>query len=215
MKRRKAISLAVLVCLVAITAVGSIAYFTAKDSVTNTFMISTYDPDNPVDPSKVFSIEVYETEGGTKTTEGITYEDIKPGDALYKDPTVENTGKYNQWVRVQVTINNAASWQAACDKHGIADLMSIFGGCDDSKWTKYAAPAEDKEADTVTYEFYLNKELKPAETETLFNSVTIPASFNTEDMAALSKFEVKISAEAIQSEGTGDGAKEAFDNHWN
>lgn len=214
MKRRKAVSLAALICIVAITAVGSLAYFTAKDSVTNTFMVSTYDPDNPVEPSDIFSIEVYETEEGIKTTEGRTYADIKPGDTLDKDPTVENTGEYSQWVRVQVTITNAASWQAACEKHGITDLMSIFGGYDESKWIRYSEPEEDGEADAVTYEFYLNKELKPGEAETLFSTITIPGEFKAEEMTALSIFKVKISADAIQSDGTGDSAKEAFDNYW-
>lgn len=217
MKRRKALSLAVIICIIAITAVGSIAYFTAKDSVTNTFMMSTYDPDNPdkpVNPDDIFSIKVYETENGTETTKGRTYTEIGPGDVLDKDPTVKNTGAYSQWVRVQVSISNADAWKKACDSHGITDLMKIFGGCDDSKWSRYAQPAEDREEDTVTYEFYLNEELKPGEAQTLFTTVIIPGEFNAEDMANLSRFEIKVSAEAIQSKGTGESAKEAFDKCW-
>lgn len=204
--------------MIGILAIGSIAYFTSQDSLTNTFMMSTYDPDNPGNPSNpedIFSIRIYETENGEETTTGKTYTDIKPGDVLEKDPTVRNTGAYSQWVRMQVTITNAAAWKEACEKYGITELLEIFGGYDESKWSMYEEAYEDKEADTLTYEFYLNQELKPKETATLFTTMKIPQEFKAEDMISLSRFELKVTADAIQSQGTGESSREAFKSYWN
>ncbi len=209
--KRRLLLIAVAVCLVSVMALGSLAYFTAQDNITNTFMTATYDPENPggtVNPDDLFSIQVLETADGELTNEGKTYEGIQPGDVLAKDPTVKNTGDYSQWVRVHVTLTNAANWQAICVEHGITDLTTIFGGFDSGKWTLGGTSSV---GDTLTYTYYLNSKLEPDATATLFNTVTIPAVLTIEDMVKLSKFELTIAADAIQSKNTGDSAKAAFD----
>ncbi len=213
--KRKALITAVVVCLAAILAFGTLAVFTGNDAVTNKFMIAEYDPNNPVTPDELFSIDVYETdENGDKTDIGKTYDGIQPGDVLDKDPTIKNTGRYDQYARVHVTVTNAANWQKVCAANGITDLTAIFGGFDGTKWTRVDAPVEDTEKDTLTYTFYYNGVLKPGETATLFKTVTIPMSIDNAQMAALEYFEISIAADAIQSANTGDNAVSAFANYW-
>lgn len=215
--KRKVLSVALIVCLVAIMAFGTLAYFSSHDSVTNKFMIAIYDPTNPdkeITPNELFSVTVEETlPDGTKAPDGITYTKIQPGDELHKDPTIINTGKYDQYVRVSVTVTNAAAWQTACAKHGITDLTTIFHGFDSSKWT-LASTSADTENNTLTYTYYYNGVLAPEESATLFTTVIIPSCFDAEDMVSLKYFELSVAADAIQSDNTGANAAEAFTNCW-
>lgn len=209
--KRKTLIVAVAVCLAAILALGSLAVFSNSDDITNKFMVATSD-----DPDQeIFDVDVWETgEDGNKTDDGIVYEDIQPGDILSKDPTVENTGLYDQYVRVMVTVTNAKNWMNACEKHSITDLTTIFGDFDGTKWTRIDAPVYNETADTLTYTYYYNGVLAPEETATLFTTVTIPQAFDIADMVSLKSFELSVSAQAIQSAHTGNNAVEAFANYW-
>lgn len=207
-RKKKILIAAVALGLVAIMALGSMAYFTSRDEVTNTFMVASFDPDNPEEPDDLFSIDVYETDpdSGEKIDE-YTYEDIAPADVLHKDPTVENTGAYSQYVRVQVTLSNASAWLDAVEKYGIdLPLWTVLDA-----WESAGDYVYDEEADTLVWTYYLSYALEPGESQVIFETVTIPAELRTEDMeAALSNFQIIVTADAIQSANTGDSAQEAF-----
>lgn len=212
MEKRKALMAAVAVCLVALLAIGTLAIFTARDSITNTFLMTSNNPEDPDD--ELFSIRIYETaEDGGQTTEGRTYQNIAPGDVLDKDPTVQNTGQYGQWIRMMITLTNAQVWQEICEAHQ-TDLPSMLGGYDENTWTRYDEPVYDAAADTLTYTFYLDRELDVGEAATLFTTLTIPGSFDLTDMNRLNTFQISVSADAIQSAHTGSNAKDAFDMYW-
>lgn len=210
--KRRLLTAALIICLAAIIASGTLAYFTDTGRLSNEFMTATYDPENPdqvVDPDSLFSIRVYETDkDGKQTTTGLTYKNIAPGQVIDKDPTVQNTGKYGQWVRVAVTVTEAKAWTDA----GILDLTQHID-YDKTQWT-CVAPLAINSDDSVTYVFYLNKVLESGQTATLFNHVTIPPTLRVEDMTKLSHFEINIAADAIQSDNTGANAQIAFDNYW-
>ena len=213
MKKRRILIASLVVCLAAIMAFGSLAYFTAQDRVENKFYTAAYDPDNPDKPinaDDLFSIKVYETDNtktdGSKTETGNTYEKIQPGDVLAKDPTVKNTGKYDAYIRVNVTVDKAAAWKSIVPAD--SDLTAIFGGFESSKWT-LAGKTEDAVANTVTYSYYLNESLAPEATATLFDTVTIPSYITAAQFATIANFKITVTADAIQSANTGTIA-EAF-----
>lgn len=210
MKKHKLLISALTIGIVAILAGSSLAYFTAKDVVKNDFMIAGYDPENPdkpINPNDVFSISVYETDSkkndGSKTTVGNVYKDIQPGDKLLKDPTVENTGKYDAYIRVNVTLTKADEWTEIIPL--TSDLSRIFTGFDADKWT-LAGFSSDEDKNTITYSFYLNEALAPQETATLFTGITIPDFLTVDQFVSVSNFSLIISADAIQSKNTGDVA---------
>lgn len=214
MKKRTLI-LAVVICMIAIVGFGSLAYFQSTKNLTNYFAVAGItdptDPSETIDPDDLFSIKLDEkdilSEGRTET--GNTYTEIMPGDTLTKDPTVTNTGKYDAWVRVKVTVTDATDWTEVCAKHGITDLATIFNGYVPANWDREIS--EDvTESDTITYTYYYKTKVAPEGTAKLFESVTIPAVLDVEDMAALSTFQLKIVGEAIQADNTGDTAQEAF-----
>ncbi len=149
--------------------------------------------------------DIVKTDGETAT-----YTNILPGTVLTKKPVVTNTGSYDQYVRVKVTIDNATWWLSQN-----FELVSILNGLDSTVWTLNDAETVGPTAnsDTITYVFYLNNKLTPDATATLFESVTIPTVLTQADMAGLvaGTFSMDILAEAVQTENVGTTAIEAFD----
>ena len=210
--KKKVLAVSLVLVVIAIMSSGSLAWFNAKDQVTNTFKIAT-DDNGDID----FSIDLFETdENGDKEDTGLTFEDLLPGSVCDKDPTIKNTGDYNMYARVKVTVDNATALKTAFAKYGITDLSTVFGGYDDSKWTR-GEIIENADDDTLTYVYYCNDVLAPDDEATLFTTVTIPGEFVQEDCEGFTEFSLDIAAEAIQSDELPDSvtdAQSAFSTCW-
>ena len=211
LNKKKVVVVSLAISLIAILSLGSLAWFNAKDEVTNKFMVTNSEDD----AEKIFSVDVWEyVDGDTenKDQDGNEYNDIVPGGRYHKEPYVENTGLYDQWIRVKVTVSDADEWLAILGTD--YDLTTIFEGFDESAWTRYDEPmlVEEVGGSTLTYVYYLNYKLAPTETAALFNTVVIPSQMTQQDMATLGgTFELDIVAEALQADNTGNSAYEAFD----
>lgn len=216
MTKKKVFAIALAICLFAVVSMGTLAWFNDSASITNTFKVATSETDT--DPT--FSVEVSETDlNGQKTTEGVTYYDVLPGDTISKNPTVKNTGDYSQWIRVTVTLTKAQGW---VDGGGSTKFTDIFAGSTydlttnvgntSNTWllvSDTTTVADDK----ATWYLYLNKSLSAGDSETLFTTVSIPGAFTQGDMAAFNnEFEVLVSADALQVDNTGANAVAAFSN---
>ena len=110
MSKKKIFIVALSVCLIATLSIGTLAWFTAEDSVTNNFFVG----DTNTDADEVFGIDVWENrdEDGDgvyeeEKAEGLVYETILPGERLSKEPHLENTGIHPQYVRAIVTVTEA------------------------------------------------------------------------------------------------------------
>ena len=211
LSKKKVLVIALAVCLVAILSMGSLAWFNASEDITNEFHMSTSEED----PDAIFSVDVWEYIDGDTTTpdyDGHTFTDIVPGATYEKEPHIENTGSYSQWIRVKVSISEGQKWIDALNGY---DLSLAFGGHDETLWTRYDAPAIDATTGDLVYVFYLNDVLDPDEDVAIFDSVTIPTVLEQDDMVFEDGvFKLNIVAEAIQSQYTGTTAKAAFDNCW-
>lgn len=210
--KKKILVISVIVCLVALVSIGTLAWFNDSDEVTNQFYIATSEDGDPTNPDDIFSVDVWEyTDGDTENKEqdGEVYENITPGGRYHKEPYVENTGAYDQWVRVKVTLSDAGAWQEIMAKHNLTNLNAIFEGHDESAWTFGGSELKD---DYLTYTYYLNYKLAPGEKACLFTTVVIPGELDQSDMAKLGgDFALKIVAEAVQYDNLGaNNAKEAF-----
>lgn len=208
MTKKKVFVAALAVCLVAVLSMGTLAWFSAEDEVTNKFMIA----DSESDPNEIFSVDVWEnTPDGDKDQDGYEYKDILPGDQLKKEVYVENTGAYDQYIRVKVTVNNADAWIAALGNG--YDLGTMFLGHDETKWTRYEVGqySNDANGSYYTMVFYLNEKLAPNATVNLFETVEIPSQLTQQQMSFVGgQFDLTILAEAVQTENVGDSAYEAF-----
>ncbi len=225
--KKKVFVAALAVCLAAILSMGTLAWFSAQDDVTNKFYIASSDD---TDPEDIFSIDVWEnTPDGDKDPDGYEYKDILPGDVLKKEVNVENTGYYDQYVRVTVTVSDAQAWMTALNTNGVAPkLEQIVDGWDRNAnvWVDNSAEVVD---DTIVYTMYYNHILLGdmesiydnggvhKDVVTVFTAVKIPSTLTVEQAAAFeSNFEINVKADAVQTENLGlnrsqgDGAEEAF-----
>lgn len=204
MSKRKISVAALAISLIAILSLGTIAWFHDEDKVTNKFFIAD---SSDTDSDDIFSIDVWEeNKGGTVSHGGIVYGEILPGDELVKKARVENTGHYDQYVRVIVEISDAEAWAGAVGSDFV--IENCFTGFDASVWTSTSKFIEN---DTLTYVLYYNDILQSGEIIALFDEVVIPTTLTQEQAAAFKGgFTIDIKAQAVQTENVGTDAVEAF-----
>lgn len=205
MTKKKVFVAALAVCVVAVLSLGTLAWFSDSDYVDNTFKIATSDDDTADD---IFSIDVWETTPeGEKTETGYTYEDVLPGDSLTKDVFVKNTGYYDQYVRVIVTISDAEAWLNLIPDNTTGEAAAtlatqIFKGLDLSKWDHiYNNLSENPNATELIYVLYYKDILEADEVINVFDSIEIPTSMTREEAARFdNEFTITVKAQAVQTE---------------
>lgn len=208
MNKKKVFVIALAIALIAILSFGTLAWFNSTDTVTNIFNVATSDED----PDEIFSVDIWEhvdkdgndaVSDDEKDQDGLTFDDIVPGGYYEKTPYVENTGKYDQWVRIVVTVTDAEAWTNALGEG--YELDKIFIGHPESNWERVFEPYKD--GDTLNYVYYYKNVLKPGDTAMLFKAVQLPGELTQEDIAPLQGgFELTLRADAIQADAIGDYA---------
>lgn len=216
--KKKVLVVSLAVCLIAILSLGTLAWFTAKDEVTNKFYVA--DTQNP-DAEDVFGIDVWEKDengnviSAKDDNTGMVFEEIIAGDKLTKEPHFENTGIHPMWVRATVTITGADVLKEAIGGLRWFAWENLFEGKDAGQWIVDSATYNPVTKE-IKYVLYYQKTLeKDASTEQLFDTVLIPTGLTVEQAERLDSFDISILGEAIQSENLGvSSAKEAFETYW-
>ena len=211
--KKKVFVSALAICLIAIISMGTLAWFSAQDEVTNKFMIADSDDDTP---DEIFSVDVWEnTPDGEKDQDGYEYTDILPGDTLKKEARVENTGHYDQYVRVTVTISDAQAWIAALGSDfNVADVFDGFVAADwNHIWNNMNGATTIPE--NFVYVMYYKDIVKPGDVINVFNNVKIPTSLTREEAVAFGgNFDITVKAEAVQTENVVPEGTAAADAAW-
>lgn len=229
MSKKKLLSLAIVVIMIAILSFSTLAWFSDSESVKNDFLIANSDDDTP---DEIFSVDLWEDKDGDGVPddeqpgdeEGLIYEDILPGDVLDKVVKVKNTGYYDQYVRVTVTVSDLSAWKTVLNKGtNPLYLHEIVNGLNAAELWHVEPGVEDTTNDTITYTLYYQRILLGEQdsnhdngintTEAVvFESVKVPASM-TQEQAALFEtgFQIDVKADAIQTENILD-AKTGI--HW-
>jgi len=221
MNKKKVLITALAICLVAILSMGSLAWFSAQDSVTNNFYVADSTDNTPED---IFSVDVYEKydSDGNGTPEeyqnGISYKDILPGDELDKNAIVKNTGHYDQYIRVIITISDKAVWKSIVESTGADfdtyDIKQHFIGFDASKWDLVHSTM-DNTGENIQYVLYYNDKLEAGDSFSIFTGVEIPEAMTQEhashfDDDGIWGFTIDVKAQAVQTENVGATAYDAF-----
>ena len=211
--KKKVFVTALAICLIAIISMGTLAWFSAQDEVTNKFMIADSDDDTP---DEIFSVDVWEnTPDGEKDQDGYEYTDILPGDTLKKEARVENTGHYDQYVRVTVTISDAQAWIAALGADfNVADVFGGFVAADwNHIWNNMNGATTIPE--NFVYVMYYKNIVEPGDVINVFNNVKIPTSLTREEAVAFGgNFDITVKAEAVQTENVVPEGTAAADAAW-
>ena len=114
-----------------------------------------------------------------------------------------NTGCYDEFVRMNVTVDNDAAWLAVLENGDTVESLWL-ATLDTANWVRYYDGKVD--GDTITYTYYYVGTVAPnGLTPKLFSLVEIPTYLDQADMALLAdgKFAVDVVAEAIQTENLG------------
>lgn len=201
------------VLLVTASVLGTMAYLTSQDTVTNTFTVGSVAI--KLDEAKANTDgSLVEGEGAARVKAN-SYK-LLPGHTYNKDPmvTVLN-GSEASYIKMTVTFSKASALDAIFAPTG-ADLTSIFNGYDSTNWI-YKDNTKDATADTRTYEFWY-KETVGAPTadvalDALFDSITVPGSITNEQLKTIEGMTITVNAYAIQADGfeTEAAAWAAFD----
>ena len=214
--KKKIFVMAIAISLIAILSFSTLAWFSDSKELTNNFMIADTQ-DN--DPDDIFSVKLDETTPeGSGDNDGYVYNDILPGDELVKEPVVTNTGYYDQYIRVTVTVTDAGAWMTVLGKTAADDypaLSEIVSGYDANLWdcsvTRVStSPSDDNLVYTLYYKKILSGEIVDAVTDllpsnvTVFEKVLIPDGMTQAQAAAFdNQFDIKVKAEAVQTENVG------------
>lgn len=235
--KKKLFAAALAICLLSTISFSTLAWFNASESVTNQFFVASTGTGTGGGSTaeKIFSVDLWEyvgdkdtlagedkdsnnnpiVEATEKDHDGLAFENILPGVVYHKEPVVENTGSYDQWIRVVVTVTKATAWKDILSTYGITDLGTIFLEHDDTVWECHSGAGWEAD-DAINYVYYLNEKLAPREMAVLFTGVKLPEQMTQTDAATLLdgtdvEFDITIRADAIQTEGlNATNANEAF-----
>lgn len=209
--KRKALLLTFCAVLLVVASVlGTIAYLTANDKVTNTFTVGRVAIN--LDEAKV-------TEDGKAVTPAERVKEnrykLLPGHTYTKDPTVTVlSGSESSYIKMTVTFTEAKELDDIFAPNG-ADLTHIFNGYSEKEWT-YKGNTKNTTANTRTYEFWY-KEAVGAPTadvklDALFDSITVPSTINNDQLKTIAGMMITVNAYAIQADGftTAEEAWAAF-----
>lgn len=180
--KKKIISIALVVAMIAIIAAGSFAYFTDTDEADNVFTVG--------------NVKIDLTEPNWEKQGKIDADTVYAGEALAKDPTVENTGKNPCFVRVKVT---------GLDQFGKNNMITYESG------SNYTANNINDGWEYYEGYFYWTKPLVVAGTENeswndglvsktvpLFDRVRMPIGLTGDETNVQP---IVVTAEAVQAQG--------------
>ena len=227
---KKALLLALCaVLLVAATVMGTMAYLTSQDTVTNTFTVGKVAI--TLDEAKVNADGKPVDADGDVVTLGdaprVDKNDYKlmPGHTYTKDPTIHvDTSSEDCFIRAKVTLTNAKEWIAIATKYADNKVENIIQGTNDDIWW-VSQPAVDEENNTMTYTFVYKNESHTDELGkriwtsadsgnlVLFDKIVMPDNLTNDELAGVGDSKITVVAEAIQADGfeTEAAAWAAFD----
>ncbi len=221
--KKKVFVSALVISLVAIISMGTLAWFTDSDDVTNKFNFATSGTPSATD----FGVDVYEIDkDGTVydsgvDEDGITYNNILPGDELVKKAFVKNTStdnlstagtNYSQFVRATVKIKEGGVIKSTSTMSDL-DTVNAILDFNSAKWSIANCTYDAANGEYVVV-LYGNEILEPNDEFALFTTVTVPTWLTVDHANTMGNaFSISIKAEAVQSDNTGyTTAQDAFAN---
>ena len=191
------------VLLVAASVLGTMAYLTSQDTVTNTFTVGSVaikldeakaNPDGSLVPN-------------AERVKANSYKLI-PGHTYTKDPTVTvKAPSEESYVRMLVTVTFD---KQLTETQLATELDNIFTDYS-TNWGRSAKQIETVDGKTViTYEYRYSTTVSAATEDiklpALFTGIAIPNTWTGDDLAALGNININIVAQAIQADGFTDAA---------
>lgn len=174
--KKKIFAICIIVALIATAVIsGTLAYFTDTDDATNVFTVGNVNIDL-TEPNWLVN--------------GEEADDVYPGEALPKDPTIENIGANPCFVRIKVTGLDCLK-NAGLSAQDVAYRTNYNVGVLGENW-----------ADGGDGYFYYTKVLGKGETTpAVFDSIVIPTDVTNAIGNLDISYEIEVFAEAVQAQG--------------
>lgn len=201
-------SVKILVCcllvalIVAASVLGTLAYLTASDTVTNTFTVGQVDI--KLDEAKVD--EEGKAVAGADRVQTNAYH-LLPGLTYAKDPMVTvQPNSEESYIRMILTVHNASAVQSIITKHNLTDFADLIGGWDQTVWL-YEGYTADDEKNTISFEFRHYQKVvtedDPLPLAPLFTTLIVPGTVTGTEMSSLyaGGFKMVVTGHAIQADG--------------
>lgn len=148
------------------------------------------------------------------------YGKIYPGQTIYKDPTIQNTGDNDAWIAAKVTLKDGEGELHKIigydNYEGIDIEMLLIGGLLDERvhvgtWNgienvcyneRYAMVQVPSAAEgEFEFYFFFLETFEQGHSEVLFDTLSIPAYWNNQEMKELVNLEIQIQAFGAQTSG--------------
>ena len=190
------------VALVAASVLGTLAYLTSTDTVTNTFTVG-----------KV-QIKLDEAKANADGSLVPNADRVKansykllPGHTYNKDPMVTVLkDSESSYIKMTVTFTKAAELDEIFASNGGADMTSIFNGYDGTTWIAKDV-TKDTAANTRTYEFWYKNavaaiadDADDVALEPLFTSIKVPGFITNAQLDTIKGMTITVNAYAIQAD---------------
>lgn len=213
MKKKTILTILSFIMVAMISVMGTLAYLTDSESVTNTFTVGQVDivlDEADVDENGEI------IEGSDRVKENKYH--LIPGQNYTKDPTITvQANSEDSYIRMIMTIHNANAVQAIIDKYQLGDFSAFIDGWDETVW-QYKDFSEDKTANTISFEFRYKETVSTGSAAVklpaLFTTLKVPKNVNGTELKALydpdgnenydDGFKMVIVGHAIQKAGFAD-----------
>ena len=189
------------VMLVLVSVMGTMAYLTSHDTVTNTFTVGNVKI--TLDEAKVDANGTAITGDAAERVKANSYK-LLPGHTYNKDPMVTVLkGSESSYIKMTVTFSKANELDAIFAPNG-ANMTSIFEGYDSTNWIS-KGNTEDTQANTRTYEFWYKKAVAAPDNDVpldaLFDKIVVPGTITNTQLASIQGMTITVNAYAIQADG--------------
>lgn len=215
--KKKILALA-LVVVVAVTAIAgaSLAYLTDTEDQVNTFTAGNVDI--MLDEQKI----TLDEDGYINGYEGRTEDDqdfgkMFPGQVITKDPTITNIGSEKAYIAAKITvtatdlesligtgyegllgINKMISGGLVKENDTMKQDHPLFGTLPVYGDETYSIYQEKVDANTYVFYIFIETIMAPEQSVTLFDTITIPAEWDNEEMAKIADLNIHVEAFATQ-----------------
>lgn len=173
---RTLLSLCLAVVLVLTAVLGTIAYMTASDSVTNTFTVGSFAKPEPTDPAHPEKLKEYIEESNW-----VDNSKLVPGSSIPKDPKVGiGTGSEEAWVYVYIKNNLVTA-------SGNEVTFKLNGGWEAVDATEVTPGSGVYTGGLFKFSTTLNAVSTDAWTSTIFDNVQVASTATVEGFNATAK----------------------------
>lgn len=173
--------------------------------------------------------------GGTDTTFH-DYGKVYPGQTIFKDPTVTNTGSLPAWIAFKVTLTDGAGdLTQVMGYEGYEDIdievlltgglldekvhFGIWNGIPDATYNDHYVMLQTADATKGTFEFFflILAPMEPEQSVTAFDHILFPTEWNNAEMQHLADLTICVEAFGVQATQTDNclsAMTEAFPKHF-